>query len=100
MDKYDIEEIVNVLADEGILQERNKSKAIKRLSFHFRDRISVSWTIEDVREAVCKKRLSKKICREILHEVRENHNAEYGICWLCIEDTAKDIIAAKKGFVQ
>ena len=96
MDRYDIEEIVNLLAGAGLLPACLKAAAVKRLTLHFRDMISVSWSVEDVREAVNKKRLSKKICREILHEVRDNHDAEYGICWLCIEETAKDIISSHK----
>ena len=60
------------------------------MSKHYTEKISITWTAEDVR-ACAKNRLNKRLTRQqvsdVLNELKAGHNASAGINWDVIEST-------------
>jgi hypothetical protein len=62
------------------------------------DHISILWNIEDVKNKAkeMKINLNKKECREVLDQVLNNHDANYGTSWHDLEYSINDLFSYKK----
>ena len=62
------------------------------------DHISILWNVDDVKTQAknMKIKLNKKECREVLDQVLEGHDANYGISWQSLEYSINDLFSHKK----
>jgi hypothetical protein len=54
-----------------------------------RGQIAVAWSIEDVQGV--RSHLTAEQAWEVLEQVKENHDADWGICWTTLETVADDL---------
>lgn len=88
MGKYGIEN--EWMEDEQIIREIEEvlESEFKKM----KDTITITWSIDDVRSSDKRwEKLTDEQCRAVLDRLDSNFDANYGICWETISNTASDL---------
>ena len=88
-----IEEMLHVL--EPVLNGHGKAQAI--LEHYWEDKIALVWTTQDVHRAAneIEVALTEKEARELLHDLHEHHNQQYGLQWKDVTERIKDDVLGR-----
>ena len=83
MYSHHLEDMVNRLAEAGVLMEADKDKAMATLDSYWENKIAVSWSTEDIITLAKQggKVVTEEQAGEILQSVLHHHDCEYGITW-------------------
>ena len=84
--------IIEMLAALGpTLKSRKKAQALLRN--YWSDKIAIIWSTEDVHRAANEREtvLTAKEAREVLQELLEHHNPQYGLQWKDVVDVIGDM---------
>lgn len=68
----------------NILQFREEEK-MRKSPEYLPDEIHITWSIDDIKSRVFCNELSNNDCREILDQLKRNHDANVGISWEIID---------------
>lgn len=91
MYQHVIDEMVELLANAGVITQGNKDKTNELLQKYWSDQIAIVWTAEDLRHAngeddddevlVIGRKLTDTECETILQAVMDTQDAEVGVNW-------------------
>ena len=76
--------------------EESKKKINYGYGFNESNAIAVIWSIEDVKCVAGERQLTDEECMDILEELQDNHDAEYGINWVAIDAEIDSMVIAKE----
>lgn len=86
---------IGVASDLGLNNDKDLNVIELALHRYWRDRMAVTWTIEDVRsraQAIGKGKITKTQARNILDEIHHHHDGSIGINWDVIDNEIIDQI--------
>jgi hypothetical protein len=86
MNSHEIEDMIKAL-DKCNCIAPNKIETVREVLEKFwSNQIALVWGVEDVQEV--RRDLTKQQCREVLREVLHDHNADIGVNWETLKETA------------
>lgn len=86
---HHITEMVEALFRAGVVTDTPAAQQV--LGDFWKDKIALVWTTDDV-YCVVNKPISEEQAIEILEQVQDDHNAEYGVSWDSIRDAAQEVL--------
>lgn len=96
MYKFHIEEMAdNVMEKLNLLDVSNREKILSGLQEYWNDKVAMIWTIYDIQEYAMRNddlEISDEDARNILNDIFDNHDAEYGINWITIDCYISDFM--------
>ncbi len=94
MHDINIDEMINKLAADGIISDKDKPEAVESLKAHWEDKIAVIWCVDDVIERASERdlKLSRTTAIEVLNSMQRGHDCELGITWITIDCHIDNII--------
>lgn len=91
MHDHEIMAMTNALVHSGVVPLDKQDDAVAVLRQHWADKIAHVWCIDDVKGE--RPDLTEEQCKEVLEQVLHDVDAEVGITWDVIQDTAQSLFA-------
>jgi hypothetical protein len=76
---------------------RDKARADRILEHFWRDKMALVWDTEDIHRAAneIEVALTEKEARELLRDLHEHHNKQYGLQWKDVTDRIRDDVLGR-----
>ena len=84
---HHLDNMAQNLVEKGIITAENKQSAVNAMRKTWKDKIALSWDIEDVHRTAHNmgETVTDAQAREVLGELLDKHDANYGVDWTAIE---------------